>query len=254
MVVLRKFGFSKNWIDLIWNLISNIWYSVIINGSRRGVFTSNQGLKQGDPLSPSLFILGEEVLSKMLNQLRHMDHFISFSMSNKGLFISHLAYADVIVIFTRNSNSLKLIMKCLDKYESISSQLVNKDKSFFLTSLKTGAHRVNRIIDISHFKNKNFPFNYLRCPIYIGRKRTEYFDSMLAKIVRRLNGWQSKLMSSGGKLILIKHVLQSLPTYTLTALKPPKGILDLMGKYFARFFWESSGDKQKYHWSSWKNL
>lgn len=61
-------------------------------------------------------------------------------------------------------------------------------------------------------------------------------------------------MSFGGRMILIKHVLQSLPTYILSAMNPPKGITKLMEKHFANFFWGTNEGKNKYHWSSWNNL
>lgn len=68
-LVLRRMGFCEIFIDLVWRIMSNNWYSVIINGSRHGCLKSVRGLKQGDPLSPSLFILRAEVLSQMLNML-----------------------------------------------------------------------------------------------------------------------------------------------------------------------------------------
>lgn len=55
--VLRRFGFAKDWVNLIHRLISNNWYSVVINRGRHGFFKSENGLRQGNPLSPSLFVI-----------------------------------------------------------------------------------------------------------------------------------------------------------------------------------------------------
>ncbi|XP_069154435.1 uncharacterized protein [Solanum lycopersicum] len=60
-LVLRKTGFNKVFIDMIWRIMANNWYSIIVNGKRHGFFRSTRGLKQGDPLSPTLFILGVEL-------------------------------------------------------------------------------------------------------------------------------------------------------------------------------------------------
>ncbi|XP_015169049.1 uncharacterized protein [Solanum tuberosum] len=57
-LVLRRFGFGEMFIDLVWRIMGNNWYSIIINGLRKGFFHSTRGLKQGDHLSPALFILG----------------------------------------------------------------------------------------------------------------------------------------------------------------------------------------------------
>ncbi|XP_075088349.1 uncharacterized protein LOC142170355 [Nicotiana tabacum] len=133
-------------IDMVQNLISNVWYSIIINKSRHGFFSSSQGLKQGDPLSPSLFIIVDEVLSRSLNSLYNYPDFTPFDMYNKVPKVNHLAYVDNIIIFcSGNSKSIKLVMKQIGNYEDSSDQLVNTDKSFFLTAPKIFSNKINKI-------------------------------------------------------------------------------------------------------------
>ncbi|KAH0758046.1 hypothetical protein KY290_021539 [Solanum tuberosum] len=80
MKILRKMGFSNKVVDLIWRLITNNYYSVIINGQPHGFFHSTRGVKQGDPLFPALFILSAEVLTRALNALFNNDQFIRYGM------------------------------------------------------------------------------------------------------------------------------------------------------------------------------
>lgn len=77
-------------------------------------FSCFQGLKQGDPLSPSLFIIAAEVMSISLNSMYMNPKFISLSMLANVPKINHLAYPDDIVIFySDNSASVKLVMKTI---------------------------------------------------------------------------------------------------------------------------------------------
>lgn len=114
------------------------------------------------------------------------------------------------------------------------------NKSFFLTNPKASAYKINRMRQCTGFLEKNFPFTYQGCPINIGRKKISYFDDMVTKVVKRLNGWQGKMLTYGGKNVLIKSVLQSLPICTLSAINPPIGTIN--------------ENREKYHWRSWKNI
>lgn len=53
---MRKFGFGERWIDFIWRLLSNRWYSVLANDQCSGYFSSKRGLRQGDPISPTVLL------------------------------------------------------------------------------------------------------------------------------------------------------------------------------------------------------
>lgn len=80
--VLRRFGFSELIIDMVWRLVSNNWYSILVNGQPYGFFHSSRGLKQGDPLSPTLFIIAAEVLALGLNKLHEDKEFKGYGMPN----------------------------------------------------------------------------------------------------------------------------------------------------------------------------
>lgn len=77
---------------------------------------------------------------------------------------------------------------------------------------------------------------------------------MVVKVSNRIQGWQGKLLSYGGKAVMIKAVLHSLPLYLLSAVSPPKTILNQVEKIIARFYWGSDDGSKKYHWKSWKDL
>lgn len=92
---MRKFGFSEKWIDIIWRSISSCWFSVLVNGESCGFFHSSRGLRKG--LSPSIFIIAAEVLNRGLNHIHHP--YFAFEGSRYTPMVSHLAYADDVIIF-----------------------------------------------------------------------------------------------------------------------------------------------------------
>ncbi|KAH0633200.1 hypothetical protein KY284_035986 [Solanum tuberosum] len=168
-LVLSAMGFGEVFIDLVWRTMSNNWYSVIVNGTRHGFFHSTRGLKQGDPLSPALFILRVEVLSRMLNLLHHDPNYKGFQMEIRGPQINHLCFADYVIIFTSGTRtSLQLIMKTLGTYEAVSDQLINKSKSHFMIPANTPQDIISIIQEITGFSQKTSPISYLGCPLYIG--------------------------------------------------------------------------------------
>lgn len=78
--VVQKKGFNGRFLDKIWRVVANNWYSILINGQAHGFFHSTIGVKQGNPLSPALFILSAEVLSRSLNKLFDNNLFKGYGM------------------------------------------------------------------------------------------------------------------------------------------------------------------------------
>ncbi|WMV30192.1 hypothetical protein MTR67_023577 [Solanum verrucosum] len=249
--VLRRFCFGELFIDLVWRIMSNNWYSIIINGHIQGFFHSTRGFKQGDPLSPALFILGAEVLTRMINSLHQIPRYKGFFMAPKGPHINHLSFADDVIIFaSTDRHSLKLSMDTLGEYEHTFGQPINKSKSHFMVPDTTSQDIINTIQDCTNFSQKCSPITYLGCPLYIGRKRIIYYSHLVEKVSKKVCGWQARILSFGGRITFIKHVVQSIPIHTMTAISPPNTTIKYIEAIIGGFFWGRDQDKRKYHWAS----
>lgn len=81
-----------------------------------------------------------------------------------------------------------------------------------------------------------------------------YFNTMVSKVASRMQGWQGKMLSFGGKAVLIKSVLQALPLHLLSVLHPLKTVLHQIEKIIANYFLGKEDNRTKRHWKSWSDL
>nr|XP_009786618.1 PREDICTED: uncharacterized protein LOC104234707 [Nicotiana sylvestris] len=180
--VLRKMGFTERLIGIVFGLVSNNWYSILINGQPHGFFKSSRGIKQGDPVSPTLFIFAAETLSRGLNALHTNLYFCGFGMPKWSPKINHLAYADDMIIFSSSDEtSLMLIMQVLKAYEDASGQLVNKNKSAVYLHHLTDMTVVNKVERITGIHRNDFSIIYLGCPIFYARRKLEFYQPLITK-------------------------------------------------------------------------
>jgi len=137
--------------------------------------------------------------------------------------------------------------KFLDSYST-------RKKVVFAVANNTKAATINRLKNITGMKHQVFPIRYLGCPLITGKKIIYHYSDMVSKIINKIRGWHTKFLSTGGRAILIRHVLLAMPIHLLAATNPPKGTIELIEKYIIRFFWTGQDTRGKYHWASWKNL
>lgn len=128
--------------------------------------------------------------------------------TKKGLRVSHLAYANDLVIFCRGSNNgLRRVMGFLKHYEHVSGQKISFEKSNFFVGKRGNGTMIQNLTGINV---KEMPFTYLGAPIEVGRKRIDLFNPLTEKIRGKFSGWCLNMLSQGGRLILIKSVLSSM--------------------------------------------
>ena len=119
--VLERLGFSHIWIGFIMQCISTVTYSFLINGSPRGLVIPRRGIRQGDPLSPYIFILYSEVLSGLCNRAQEEGLIQGFQVARGSPRITHLLFADDTMFFLRADKDAACALKAiLSKYETAS--------------------------------------------------------------------------------------------------------------------------------------
>ena len=253
--LLLQFGFHSHFVSLIMNNLTSAWFSILVNGRPHGFFQAKQGLKQGDPLSPFLFILVSEALSRGVNNLALQRKLQPFALGRHCPTVSHLAFADDIVIFTRgDKRSVQSLMGFLELYQHGSGQRVNKDKSFYIVSPKCPLAAKRLLARRTGFQYRGLPFVYLGCKLVKGKRRMEHFQPLIDRIQAKLAGWKNRLLSPGGRLILIKHVLSSIPIYTLAVSELPRGVIKRIEKLMSTFLWGEVEGRDKRHWRKWQAL
>jgi hypothetical protein len=124
--IMEKLGFSSTWISWIGLCISSTSFSIILNGSLFGNFSPERGLRQGDPLSPFLFILEVEVFYRLMFKEERNGSIKGLRIARNVAPIHHLFFADDLLIFGKASVAEATSIKnCLDKYCKWLGQQVN---------------------------------------------------------------------------------------------------------------------------------
>lgn len=252
LAVLRQFGFSSRFTSLVAQMISNCWFSISFNGISKGFFKSSRGIRQGDPLAPALFIIAEEVLSRGLSQIFRSNHCQYFHLPRGAVKISHLLFADDVIIFMNGGlSSLRNLKLFLSRYEACSGQQVNVQKSCFMASKKMPRSSIRNISHLTGFSHKTGSILYLGIPLFYGREKVSHFKYLIDKVAAKLEGWQSKILSQAGRLILIKSVLNSITLYSASAASIPVSIYKRIGSLCSNFFWQGTDSAHRRHWVSW---
>jgi hypothetical protein len=117
LAIMKKMGFHPTWISWIETCISFFSFSILINGNSFGLLFPERCLRQGDPLSPFMFILRSKVLSRLLYREEHLDNIRGLKIAINNPTIHHLLFIDDLLIFGKASLTEACSFKlCLDKY------------------------------------------------------------------------------------------------------------------------------------------
>ncbi|KAL6508840.1 hypothetical protein OROHE_021399 [Orobanche hederae] len=249
-----KMGFPDRWRGWIRGCLVSTRVSVLVNGSPTSEFYCSRGLRQGDPLSPFLFIIAMEGLNILMKNAVSLNLFQGAKVGRDELPISHLFYADDAIFLgdwsRSNVSTLLRLLRC-----------------FFLASgLKINLSKCNLVgigVDNSYCESLansigcsvlRLPMVYLGLHIVSNMYRIDSWNHVVDRVKARLNNWKANMLSIGGRLSLIKSVLGSVAIYPLSIFKLPIAVAKSIEAIRRNFFIGKSSDSRKMSWFAWDHV
>lgn len=221
---LQYLRFPDRFICWIMECVTTAAYSASVNGQLHGFFRGKRGLRQGDPLSPYLFTICLEMLTRSLKHATSSPDY-NFHPKCEPLGITHLAYADGLLLFsTGDIGSVKILMQCLHEYSSTAGLQANVLKSNLFAAGVSEQVRID-LLQITGFQAGVFSFRYLGIPLASNKLKISDYDCLLEKLNSKVQAWPKKSISHAGRLELIRSVLQGVQCYWMSVLPFPEGVL-----------------------------
>ncbi|XP_026378053.1 uncharacterized protein LOC113272434 [Papaver somniferum] len=191
--ILKLMGYGDKWRSWVKCCVEFVKFSVLVNGSASGFFTSKKGIRQGDPLSPFLFLLVGEALYYILKQAQLQGLISGFQVSNEGMLISHLQSADNTLIFLDvDIEQVKNLRLILLSFELLTGLKINFSKTQIFGVGFDGD--LSQFCDILRFYSGLLPTIYLGLPLGDKCRGVAKWDKIVDKFIAKLVGWKKKLL------------------------------------------------------------
>lgn len=229
-----------------------IHVGVLINDSFGPYFNTQRGVRQGDPLSPLLFNIAVDALSVLIKEAQRIGLIKGITPHLQEHGIAILQYADDTIFLLEegdeNARNLKFIL-CL--FEQLSGLKIN--------FLKSEVFCLGKAVEQSDMYSEIFtcqlgvlPMKYLGIPIDQTSLQNKHWKFLEDKIEKKMSGWQGKVLSIGGRTVLLNACLSSVPFYMLSFYRLPKGVCKRLDYFRSRLLWQEDQGTRKYHLVNWQ--
>jgi hypothetical protein len=234
--VMRFLGFGQIWCDIISGLLKSSSTQVLLNGIPGDRIVYRRGLRQGDPLSPMLFILVMDVLCYMVQ--RAAEENLLQPLARRALQHRISIYADDVVIFLKpSSGDIDITLGLLHLFGNASGLRTNVQKS---SVLPIQCQEEDKQTIQTHLPCQllEFPCKYLGVPLSLHKLTKAQVQPIIDKVADRLPGWKADLLTRAGRKVLVQFVLTSMFIYLVMAFDLPTCALKAIDKVRRGFLWK----------------
>ena len=220
--------------------------SILVNGSPTNEFSPQRGLRQGDLLAPFLFNIVAEGLTGLMREAQEKNLFEGFKVG-RNEDINLLQYANNTIFFGKTSlENVKAIKVMLRSFELVSSLRINFAKSKF-GAIGMSHRWIQSVANYLSCRLLSVPFSYLGIPIgvWANPRHSKSWDPIVQRCERKLSKWNQRYISFGGRVSLIKPVLNSIPIFFFSFFRVPKKLAKRLVTLQQWFLWEGKSNQQK---------
>jgi hypothetical protein len=238
--ILKEIGLPDQFTRWVMLCVTTVSYKFNIHGRHTSFMKARRGLRQGDPISPLLFVIVMEYLHRKLQLLSQVPDF-NFHSKCENLGIINLSFADDLLIFTRGDvKSVELVMAKLQDFSRSTGLFVNPSKCKVYYG-GVADHEKDVIGQATSFAAGSLPFRYLGVPLTSKKLSIHHYMPLIDRIVDRIRNWSAKLLSYAGRLQLIRSVIFAVTNYWMQCLPLPKKVIQKINAICRSFLW-SGGD------------
>jgi hypothetical protein len=206
----------RNWIASLWCTASS---SFLLNGEPGKRILHCRGVRQGNPLSPMLFLLAMEPLHRLFKKAQDMGLLASLSRGCDAFRMS-LYVNDVAAFVNPTEQDMRTTIEILNIFSNASGLCANMSKTECYPIQCVGTNLI--FLDIFNLKVSHFPCKYLRLPMHYRKPTREMLETFIQKIGNMLPGWKRNVFSYPGRELLVNSVLSTIPTFYLAVFKMSK--------------------------------